>query len=130
MTATILLAHGSRDEAWCEPFFELEKSLLESVGETHLIKLAFMELSAPSIKEAVAELTQKGCNQIDIIPLFFAAGRHLKKDVPAMLEKIEQEYLAQNQPIKINLKPPIGQTQAMIDALKSTIEQSIDKDNT
>lgn len=125
MKATILLAHGSSDNKWCAPFFELEKSLLQSISNTHNVKLAFMELSNPSIDQAIEELSVKGCKNIEILPLFFAAGRHLREDVPKMLAKIEQTYKEQNTPLTLELKTPIGQSQAMIDALKKTIENSL-----
>lgn len=125
MKATILLAHGSSDANWCAPFFELEKSLLQSVSNSHNVKLAFMELSSPSIADAVAELSAKGCSNIEILPLFFAAGRHLREDVPKMLAEIEQTYKEQNTPLTLELKPPIGQSQAMVDALKNTIENAL-----
>lgn len=125
MKATLLLAHGSSDANWCAPFFELEKSLLQSISNTYNVKLAFMELSSPSIDQAIEELSAQGCQNIEILPLFFAAGRHLREDVPKMLAKIEQSYQAQNTPLTLELKPPIGQSQAMINALKNTIENSL-----
>ncbi|OZG71270.1 hypothetical protein BTA51_21730 [Hahella sp. CCB-MM4] len=98
---TILLAHGSRDEQWAAPFFELEKALIEKYPS---VSVAFMELTSPTIEDSVKMAKTKGARQIAILPLFFATGKHLKTDVPAMLEPLRLQY-----DVTIDLLPPVGE---------------------
>ncbi len=76
----ILLAHGSSDKRWCETFEKLAEPTLQSIENS---AIAYMELAEPSMETIVAEAKAKGTEQFTVVPLFLAAGRHLRKDVPA-----------------------------------------------
>jgi len=117
-SAMILLAHGSSDARWRAPFEALEKNLQPRVGKP--VVLAFMELSEPSLETRVAELAAQGITQIEILPLFFAAGRHLREDVPGQLEDIAREH-----PISLRLLDPVGQHPAFVDALVAIVESQV-----
>ncbi|HBM50860.1 MAG TPA: cobalamin biosynthesis protein CbiX, partial [Marinobacter sp.] len=83
----ILLAHGSSDQRWCDTFEQLAKPTLESVEDS---SIAYMELAEPSLETIVARGKESGATSFTIVPLFLAAGRHLRKDVPAMIEELEK----------------------------------------
>lgn len=98
---TILLAHGSRDKRWAKPF---ETIINEVSGQHSAVSLAFMELSSPTLEEAITTAYGRGAKDIAILPLFFAAGKHLREDVPGMIESISAPLEA-----RIELLPPIGE---------------------
>ena len=83
----ILLAHGSRDKRWCETFEQLAAPTLKAVDNA---RIAYMELAHPSMDTVIAEGVAEGAKSFTIVPLFLAAGRHLRKDVPAMIEELER----------------------------------------
>ncbi|MGC3874176.1 sirohydrochlorin chelatase [Halomonas sp. GXIMD04776] len=112
----ILLAHGSRDPRWRAPFDALADSLSGRL-ETPL-RLAYMELCDPSLESVVAELVTAGYRHADVLPLFFAAGRHLREDVPRQIEALH----ARHETLTIELLAPVGEHPAFIDALASIIE--------
>ena len=116
----ILLAHGSSDKRWCETFEKLAAPTLASVDNA---RVAYMELAEPSIDTVVGEGVAEGATEFTIIPLFLAAGRHLRKDVPAMIEDLEKEHGA-----TIQLAPPIGENpllgQAIRDVVMLQLEQT------
>lgn len=119
----ILLAHGSRDKRWCETFEALAGPTLQAVnGST----VAYMELAEPSLETVVYEAVAKGIYEFTVVPLFLAAGRHLRKDVPAKLEALETSTGA-----SIHLCPPIGENpllgQAIKDVVVSQLSQEIDQ---
>lgn len=87
--ALILLAHGSSDPKWRAPFEQFRDALVPRLGTP--IRLAYMELCEPSLEATVAELSEGGIHQIEVLPLFFAAGRHLRKDVPAQIDALKAE---------------------------------------
>jgi len=81
--ALILLAHGSRDPRWKAPFESLAETLAGRLSTP--LRMAYMELCEPSLEATVAELRDSGIERADILPLFFAAGRHLREDVPGQI---------------------------------------------
>jgi sirohydrochlorin cobaltochelatase len=116
----ILLAHGSSDKRWCETFEQLAAPTLASVDNA---RVAYMELAEPSMDAVIKEGVAEGATEFTIIPLFLAAGRHLRKDVPAMIEELEKAYGA-----TIQLAPPIGENpqlgQAIRDVVMLQLEQA------
>lgn len=116
MKEIILLAHGSRDEAWLQPF----KALLARVREQGAtnVHLAFMELAEPSLETVVRSLGRE-VQALDIMPLFFAAGRHLRVDVPKQVQALNEEF----PDCVIKLLPPVGEQASFIDLLTGLICQ-------
>nr|WP_106475569.1 CbiX/SirB N-terminal domain-containing protein [Phytohalomonas tamaricis] len=116
--ALILLAHGSPDSRWQAPFEALESQLKPRVSTR--LRLAYMELCEPSLETVVEELSKEGFDTLDILPLFFAAGRHLREDVPAQLEALNQHYPK----VSLSLLEPVGQHQAFTNAIVNIVEET------
>ncbi|SHF65836.1 sirohydrochlorin cobaltochelatase [Modicisalibacter ilicicola DSM 19980] len=112
----ILLAHGSRDPRWRAPFDALAESLAGRLDTP--LRLAYMELCEPSLESVAAELAAAGYRRADVLPLFFAAGRHLREDVPRQIEAL----CSQHETLTIELLAPVGEHPAFIDALAGIIE--------
>lgn len=114
--ALILLAHGSRDPRWRAPFDELADAL--TARSQVPLRLAYMELCEPSLETTAAELEAAGCRRADILPLFFAAGRHLREDVPGQIEALHTAHPG----LSLELLAPVGAHPAFVDALAGIIE--------
>ncbi len=115
--ALILLAHGSSDPNWRAPFEHFHAALAERLDTP--LRLAYMELSEPSLESTVAELAEAGVARAEILPLFFAAGRHLRKDVPGQVAELETLHPG----IDLRLLPPVGEHPAFIEALATVIAE-------
>lgn len=115
--ALILLAHGSRDPRWRAPFDDMARTLASR--HTTPVHLAYMELCEPSLETRVAELHAAGIDRADILPLFFAAGRHLREDVPAQIAALHQAHPG----IRLTLLAPVGEHPAFVDALVGIIDE-------
>ncbi len=115
--ALILLAHGSRDPRWRAPFDELATSLATRL--TVPLRLAYMELCEPSLEQVAADLATAGCRHAEILPLFFAAGRHLREDVPGQLDALRIRHPT----LTLELLAPVGEHPAFVDALAGIIER-------
>lgn len=113
----ILLAHGSSDQRWCDTFEKLAEPTLTSVDGS---RVAYMELSSPSLQDVVAEGAARGIQQFTVVPLFLAAGRHLRKDVPAMLEELEHSHS-----VSITLQPPVGENPELGQAIRHVVEKTL-----
>lgn len=115
--AIILLAHGSSDPRWCQTFEKLAGPTLESVPGS---RIAYMELAEPSIDAVVAEGVENGTRAFTIVPLFLAAGRHLRKDVPGMITELEKAH-----DVSITLAAPIGENPQLGDAICDVVRQEL-----
>lgn len=121
-TLTILVAHGSSDTHWSDTFVGLTEPTRSNHPDT---RLAFMELSHPSIEQVVAEGYDNGFNDFKVLPLFLAKGKHLKKDIPTILKKLEEQY-----GITTTLLPPIGEHPELSLAINRIIDQTIQNKGT
>ena len=115
--AIILLAHGSSDARWCETFEKLAQPTLLSVPGS---RVAYMELAEPSIDSVVSEGVKAGTRHFIIVPLFLAAGRHLRKDVPGMITELEKSHS-----VTITLAAPIGENPQLGDAIRDVVSQEL-----
>jgi len=115
--AIILLAHGSSDPRWCETFEKLAGPTLHSVPGS---RIAYMELAEPSIEAVVSEGIANGKRDFTIVPLFLAAGRHLRKDVPGMITELEKTH-----GVTISLAAPIGENPQLGDAICDVVRQEL-----
>ena len=115
----ILLAHGSSDKRWCETFEKLAEPTLRSVENS---AIAYMELAEPSMETIVAQAKEHGTEQFTVVPLFLAAGRHLRKDVPAMIEEIIKQH-----GVKMRLADPIGLNPHLGDAIRDVVQEELAK---
>lgn len=109
----ILLAHGSSDKRWCETFEQLAEPTLQAIDDA---QIAYMELAEPSMDTVIAQGVADGARSFIIVPLFLAAGRHLRKDVPEMIEELEKAHGA-----SIHLAPPIGENPLLGQAIRNVV---------
>lgn len=120
----ILLAHGSRDSNWCLTF---EKGLKDI--NTHLERdasLAYMEMASPDLKQEIATHYQQGIRDFEVLPLFFAAGRHLLHDVPELIAKLHDQFDG----VSINLLSEVGSYEAFWQGLGMLIASERFANNT
>jgi len=89
-SAVILFAHGAREPEWAQPL-EGIRDRLRAAGTQ--VELAFLEFMSPSLDEAATRLVDKGIETVVIVPLFLAQGAHLKRELPAMVEKIRKRHV-------------------------------------
>lgn len=115
----ILLAHGSSDQRWCQTFEKLATPTLESVAGS---RIAYMELAEPSLETIISEGKNEGIDTFTIIPLFLAAGRHLRKDVPGMIEQLQADH-----GVSITLAPPIGENPQLGHAIRDVVNQELER---
>lgn len=91
MKAIILFGHGARDSRWREPFDRLV-DLWRKQYPNIPVRLAFLELMVPSLKEAVASLVAGGATDITVVPVFFGQGGHLRNDFPTLLDVCREQF--------------------------------------
>ena len=118
----VLFAHGSRDRAWSKPFEALASSIKARAPDAEVV-IAFLETMEPSLEDAVRVLTRKGVSLIRVVPVFLAAGSHVREDLPKLLARVRQSHPG----VDISADPPIGEEHAVIEAIAAFISRPGDR---
>lgn len=90
MTAPLLLvAHGSRDPRSAATV----RRLAAVVGERApglVVRVAFLDLSEPSVPDALAELHGQGHRSVIVVPLLLGSAYHARVDLPALIAEAHE----------------------------------------
>lgn len=109
----VLFAHGSRDPEWAQPFDRIRAELVGARPDCE-VRLAYLDHMSPSLPEALADLKSSQVTNVQIVPLFFGLGGHLKEDLPRLVAEAPQG-------LRVSVSPPIGEQQAVIEAIAAAI---------
>lgn len=112
-SALVLFGHGARDPRWAEPFRNLQARLRASVGDETAVELAFLELMEPGLPACVAHLVAQGVTRIEVVPVFFGQGGHLRNDFPVLLDTVRRAHPA----LDLRTTPPVGEWEGVLDAI-------------
>ena len=113
MNGLILFAHGSRDPAWRLPFEAMLASVRAASDKTTLCELAYLELMQPDFGSIAADLAAKGVAHIRVLPVFLAAGKHLRTDLPELV----QVAITAHPQLSFTVLPPVGESPALHQAI-------------
>ena len=91
-SAYLVIAHGSREAEANQAFLEfLEK--FRKAYPNRLVEGAFLELARPAIPQGIENCISKGVSEIIILPMMFFPGRHIKQDIPGLIEEAKARHL-------------------------------------
>lgn len=110
--AVILFGHGARNVEWAEPFHRI-RAAMEAAAPEVPVALGFLELMRPSLDESIESLVGAGAKAITIVPIFMAAGSHVKKDLPRMAA----DAMDRHPGVVIGIAPPVGEAEPVIAAM-------------
>jgi sirohydrochlorin cobaltochelatase len=108
----LLLAHGARDPRWSAPFEDMADRI-RGAAPALPVELAFLEFMTPTLAEAGARLVESGCDTIDVVPLFFGAGGHVRQDLPEHLKRLGADHPG----VQWRLRQAIGEVDEVIEAM-------------
>lgn len=89
----LLLGHGSPDPAAVEEFERFVAFFKEWSGFPR-VSPGYLELTAPSIPEAIDRAAAEGAARIWVYPLFLFPGRHVSSDLPRFLSEAGTRHRA------------------------------------
>jgi sirohydrochlorin ferrochelatase len=112
MTGIVVFAHGSRIEPANQAVRDVAANLALAGDFTH-VEAAFLELGQPSLSDAVATLLLKGATEVLVLPYFLTLGMHLERDLPRLVQSIEQSHPN----LSISVAPPLDGHPALLQAL-------------
>lgn len=112
MKGIILFGHGSRTAGYVQPFERIRDAMAAQRPEA-VVELGFLELTRPSLEEAIDCLAGRGVTEISVVPIFIGPGRHVLKDLPQLAANAMDRHSG----IEITLAAPVGEAQEVIDAM-------------
>lgn len=99
-TGFVVFGHGSSVES-ANDAVRTVASGAAAAGEWDFWETAFLE-AAPMLPAAVEKLLAAGVTDILVLPYFLTLGIHLKRDLPAIADKLAAEH-----GVSIRIAPPL-----------------------
>lgn len=115
--AVLLVAHGSRVPESNAEIETLARRLAGHLGPARMVGHAFLELTRPSIPEAIDTMAEAGAPRIVLIPYFLSAGRHVVEDIPGIVE----DARARHPDIDIEITGHFGARDEVLDLLAGMV---------
>lgn len=109
-SALVLFAHGARDARWAEPLQRLQQELCRRAPGI-VVGLAYLEMQAPTLPDALDALVAKGVRALRVAPVFWSLGGHVARDLPALVA----QFQARHPQVQVSILAPIAEL-AGIDA--------------
>jgi len=111
-TALLLIAHGSRHNEANEDLHHIAVQMRQR--ERYLaIEISFLELAEPTVEQGAARCVQAGAQRVVLLPFFLSAGVHVRRDLTAIRQLLQQRHSA----VEFVLGEPLGRHPALVDAI-------------
>lgn len=127
----LLVGHGSRLPYGEDVIKKLAQMLKEK--EDYIVETGFMNISKPSIPQAINKLGKTGVEKIVVMPVFLAHGIHTKHDIPHILglddghadthEHHEHEEIEYDG--EIIYTEPLGADKRLVDIIKDRVKNAL-----
>lgn len=120
--AIVLFAHGSRDARWAQALLALQAAVQRAGAgaDRPAVRLAYLELMEPALPQVLDELATAGYVQIDLVPVFWAAGGHVLRDLPALIDAARRQHPA----LEVQVMPSLSEWPGIMDWLAERIVQA------
>jgi sirohydrochlorin cobaltochelatase len=112
MKGILLFGHGARNPEWAQPFHRI-RDAIKARDPRALVEPGFLELMRPTFDEGVACLVEQGATSIIVVPIFMAAGSHVKKDLP----RLAGDAMDRHEGLLIELAAPVGEADSVLAAM-------------
>lgn len=108
----ILFGHGARNPEYIAPFKRI-RAVVEARQPGVPVEIGFLELTQPPLEESIAALAARGVTRVKVVPIFFAPGRHVLKDLPQLLGNAMDRFPG----IEFEVAACVGEVDAVIEAM-------------
>lgn len=87
----LMIGHGTRDDQGRQTFLEFANAY-HALDASRPVVPCFLELTHPSIEEAIDSCIAQGYSELSALPVLLFAARHHKFDVTHELDRSKQRY--------------------------------------
>lgn len=112
MKGIILFGHGARNPEYVAPFRRI-RAAVERLNPGVAVEIGFLELTQPPLEESIAALAARGVTRIKVVPIFFAPGRHVLKDLPQLLGNATDRFPG----VEFEVAACVGEVEAVVEAM-------------
>jgi sirohydrochlorin ferrochelatase len=91
-TTWLVVAHGSRNEELAAAHDEVCRAVAARVGGAAVVRPAYLELTEPSIPDAIDREVAEGARRIVLVPYFLHVGNHTRRDLPRLLAEARERH--------------------------------------
>jgi sirohydrochlorin ferrochelatase len=117
--AVVLVGHGSKALDFARAMGQVAEALSQS-GRWSQVRPAYLEITKPSIPEAVAACVADGANEVRVLPYFVLTGRHVTEDIPLIVADLAKAHAGK---AKIVLCPYLGYDEALVKLVEKRLEE-------
>jgi sirohydrochlorin ferrochelatase len=121
-TGIVLFGHGSRLASANDQLRGLAARLRAS-GRYPICEAAFLELTGPTMPEAVKACVEQGAGRVVIVPYFLAVGRHVAEDIPALVHEARRALGPGGESVPIEVTDVLGNHPWIVDMIGALVEQ-------
>ncbi|MFB7878476.1 sirohydrochlorin chelatase [Nocardia sp. NPDC056064] len=89
--ALLAVAHGSRDPRSAATMAAVVADVAAARPEL-TVRLAFLDLSAPSVEQVADDLAAQGHREVIVVPLLLGNAFHARVDLPALLAEVTRRH--------------------------------------
>ncbi|KQY31476.1 MULTISPECIES: sirohydrochlorin chelatase [Nocardia] len=114
--ALIAVAHGSRDPRSAATMAAVVAEVAAARPDIP-VRLAFLDLSAPSVDEVVDDLAAQGHTDVIVVPLLLGSAFHARVDLPALLADATRRHSR----LQLTQAPVLGPDPLLISALADRV---------
>ena len=118
----VLIAHGSRNSEANQAHLHAVDKIQRSLTGQAIVRPGFLELSSPTIGEAIDEVVEAGAMRILVVPHFLYPGRHVSEHIPEMVAECSQRH----SDVVIQLAPSTGESPAMVELVATIVRAGLE----
>ncbi len=120
--AIVLIGHGSRVPGFARPMQRLARALKKEQRGSAQVLCAYLEITRPSIPEAVAVCVRQGAREIKLLPYFLLEGAHVERDIPRIASAARRKHRAR---ARIVLCPYLGYHEKILAVVKQRLKERV-----
>ncbi|MDQ0205650.1 sirohydrochlorin chelatase [Alkalicoccobacillus murimartini] len=120
MRGILYVGHGSRVEEGNRELRTFIEKAKQQFSEVPIQEIGFIELTSPTIVEAITNCVEQGATEIAVVPVLLLTAQHAKEDIPEEVEKAKEMYPH----VRFAYGRPFGIESAIIDLVKKRTEQA------
>lgn len=103
-TSVVIVGHGSKMRGFEAPMKKVARDLFKS-GRYRQVIPAYLEITPPSIAEAIKNCVKNGALRVKVLPYFLLLGGHVTQDIPSIVALEKKKYASQ---AAVQLCPYLG----------------------
>lgn len=114
----VLVGHGSRQRGFAAAMKKVGSALAKN--GFYQVVCAYLEITRPSIPEAIDRLARKRVKQIRVLPYFVMSGRHVISHIPEIVRQAAKKHPE----VKIRVCPYLGYHEKITQVARQRLKEA------